>query len=50
MEEDKRKIKRLQFWAIFLIIVGGISAYFMPEHSIQSFFTLLGDITKMVML
>jgi lauroyl/myristoyl acyltransferase len=50
MEEDKRKIRRLQYWAIFLIIVGGISAYFMPEHSIQSFFMLLGDIAKMIMI
>lgn len=50
MEKDNKKIKRLQFWAIFLIIVGGISAYFMPEHSIQAFFGLLGDIIKMIML
>ena len=50
MDENKKKIKRLQFWAIFLIVVGGISAYFLPEHSIQAFFGLLGDIAKMIML
>jgi hypothetical protein len=50
MEKDKSKIKRLQVWGVFLIIVGGISAYFLPEHSIQAFFGLLGDIIKMIMI
>jgi lauroyl/myristoyl acyltransferase len=50
MDETQKKIKRLQYWGIFLIIVGGISAYFLPEHSIQAFFGLLGDIAKMIMI
>lgn len=50
MEEIQKKIKRMQYWAVFLIIVAGISAFFMPEHSIQAFFGLLGDIMKMIML
>ena len=50
MEENKAKINRLQFWAVFLIIIGGISAYFMPEHSIESFFSLLGEIIRMIAL
>ena len=50
MDETQKKIKRLQYWAIFLIIVGAISAYFLPEYSIQAFFGLLGDIAKMIMI
>lgn len=49
MEENHRKIKRLQLWALFLIIIGAISAYYMPEHSIDNFFLLLGDIAKLIM-
>lgn len=50
MEQANKKIKRLQFWAVFLIIIGAISAYFMPEHSIEAFFGLLGDIAKMILI
>lgn len=50
MEKDNSKVKRLQYWAIFLIVVGAISAYLLPEHSISAFFGLLGDIIKMVMI
>ena len=50
MDENQKKIKRLQYWAIFLIVVGAISAYLLPEHSISAFFGLLGDIIKMVMI
>lgn len=50
MEQDNKKIKRLQVWAVFIIIVGGISAYLLPEHSVDSFLMLLKDVVSMLIM
>lgn len=44
MEVDKEKIKRFSLWAIFLILIGGLAAFILPEHAIDDFFGLLRDV------
>lgn len=47
MEEDKeqnKKLTRFTAWALFLIIVGVIAAYKIPEYALAPFFDLLGEI------
>jgi hypothetical protein len=41
---------RLGIWAAFLIVVGGIAAFFLPEHSVGSFFDLLKTIVTSLLL
>jgi hypothetical protein len=47
---NKSKIIRLSIWAVFLIVVGGIAAFFLPEHSVASFFDLLKTIITSLIL
>jgi fatty acid desaturase len=47
---DKPKIIRLGIWAVFLIIIGAIAAFFLPEHSVSSFFDLLKTIVTTLIL
>jgi hypothetical protein len=47
---EKSKYIRLGIWAVFLIVVGGIAAYFLPEHSVGSFFDLLKTIVTSLIL
>jgi len=47
---DKSKAIRLGIWAVFLIVVGGVAAYFLPEHSVGSFFDLLKTIVTSLIL
>jgi hypothetical protein len=49
-KEDKSKYIRLGIWAVFLIVVGGIAAYFLPEYSVGSFFDLLKTIVTSLIL
>jgi hypothetical protein len=41
---------RLGIWAVFLIVVGGVAAFFLPEHSVGSFFDLLKTIVTSLLL
>jgi hypothetical protein len=41
---------RLGIWAGFLIIVGGVAAFFLPEHSVSAFFDLLKTIITSLLL
>lgn len=41
---------RLGIWAGFLIIVGGVAAYLLPEHSVAAFFDLLKTIITSLLL
>jgi uncharacterized membrane protein len=50
MEENKEKIKRLQIWAVFFIIIGAIASYLLPEHATSDFFGLLKDIITNLIL
>jgi hypothetical protein len=47
---DKPKIIRLGIWAVFLIVVGAIAAFLLPEHSVGSFFDLLKTIVTSLIL
>jgi hypothetical protein len=47
---DKSKAIRLGIWAVFLIIIGAIAAFFLPEHSVGSFFDLLKAIITSLIL
>jgi hypothetical protein len=47
---DKSKAIRLGIWAVFLIIIGAIAAFFLPEHSVSSFFDLLKTIVTTLIL
>jgi hypothetical protein len=47
---DKPKIIRLGIWAVFLIIIGAIAAFLLPEHSVGSFFDLLKAIITSLIL
>jgi hypothetical protein len=47
---NKSKIIRLSIWAVFLIVVSGIAALFLPEHSVASFFDLLKTIITSLIL
>ena len=50
VKEDKSKIIRLGIWAVFLIVVGGIAASLLPEHSVGSFFDLLKTIVTSLLI
>lgn len=41
---------RLGIWAVFLIVVGGVAAFLLPEHSVGSFFDLLKTIVTSLLL
>jgi hypothetical protein len=47
---DKSKAIRLGIWAVFLIVIGGIAAFLLPEHSVSSFFDLLKTIVTTLIL
>jgi hypothetical protein len=47
---DKSKIIRLGIWAVFLIVVGGVAAFQLPEHSVESFFDLLKTIISNLLI
>jgi hypothetical protein len=47
---NKSKIIRLSIWAVFLIVVSGVAAFFLPEHSVASFFDLLKTIITSLIL
>ena len=49
-DAEKSKYIRLGIWAVFLIVVGGVAAYFLPEHSVGSFFDLLKTIVTSLIL
>jgi hypothetical protein len=44
MEKNKQKIKRFTAWGVFIIVIGGVAGYFLPEHSLKYFFELLKDV------
>jgi hypothetical protein len=48
--DNKPKIIRLGIWAVFLIIIGAIAAFLLPEHSVGSFFDLLKAIITSLIL
>lgn len=41
---------RLGIWAVFLIVVGGVAAFLLPEHSVGSFFDLLKTIVTSLLI
>jgi hypothetical protein len=47
---DKSKVIRLGIWAVFLIVVGGVAAFLLPEHSVGSFFDLLKTIITSLLI
>jgi hypothetical protein len=47
---DKSKAIRLGIWAVFLIVIGAIAAFLLPEHSVGSFFDLLKAIITSLIL
>ena len=49
-DAEKSKYIRLGIWAVFLIVVGGVAAYFLPQHSVGSFFDLLKTIVTSLIL
>jgi hypothetical protein len=49
-DAEKSKYIRLGIWAVFLIVVGGVAGYFLPEHSTGSFFDLLKTIITSLIL
>lgn len=49
-KDAKSKVIRLSIWAVFLIVVGGIAAFLLPEHSVGSFFDLLKTIVTSLLL
>ncbi len=44
VEVNNSKIKRYSTWAVFLIVLGGVASYMLPEESRTHFFQLLSDI------
>jgi hypothetical protein len=44
MEQDPKKMRRLAFWAVLLLTVGGVAAWFLPEHALGFYFELLKDV------
>lgn len=51
VDKDARsKQIRLGIWAVFLIVVGGVAAFLLPEHSVGSFFDLLKTIVTSLLL
>jgi len=49
-KEDKSNRTRLQLWAVFLIVVGGVAAYILPEHSVALFFDFVKTIITSLLL
>jgi hypothetical protein len=49
-DAEKSKYIRLGIWAVFLIVVSGVAAFFLPEHSVESFFDLLKTIITSLIL
>jgi hypothetical protein len=49
-DAEKSKYIRLGIWAVFLIVVSGVAAFFLPEHSVASFFDLLKTIITSLIL
>ena len=47
---EKSKYIRLGIWAVFLIVVGGVAAFLLTEHSVGSFFDLLKTIVTSLIL
>lgn len=47
---DKSKIIRLGIWAVFLIVVGSVAAFLMPEHSVSGFYDLLKTIITSLLI
>jgi hypothetical protein len=47
---EKSKLIRLGIWAVFLIVVGGVAAFLLPEYSVGSFFDLLKTIVTSLIL
>jgi hypothetical protein len=43
-EVNTSKVKRYSTWAVFLIVLGGLASYMLPEESRVHFFQLLSDI------
>ena len=51
VDKDVRsKQIRLGIWAVFLIVVGGVAAFLLPEHSVGSFFDLLKTIITSLLI
>ena len=51
VDKDARSNRiRLGIWAVFLIVVGGVAAFLLPEHSVGSFFDLLKTIVTSLLL
>jgi len=50
VKDDKSKLIRFSIWAVFLIVVGSIAAFTLPEHSVDSFFDLLKTIITSLLL
>jgi hypothetical protein len=49
-DAEKSKYIRLGIWAVFLIVVGGVAAFLLPEHSVGSFFDLLKTIVTSLII
>lgn len=49
-KDVKSKQIRLAIWAVFLIVVGGVAAFLLPEHSVGSFFDLLKTIVTSLLI
>ncbi len=49
-DAEKSKLIRLGIWAVFLIVVGGVAAFLLPEHSVGSFFDLLKTIISNLLI
>lgn len=49
-KDVRNKQIRLGIWAVFLIVVGGVAAFLLPEHSVGSFFDLLKTIVTSLLL
>lgn len=47
---EKSKYIRLGIWAVFLIVVGAIAAFLMPEHSVSGFYDLLKTIITSLLI
>jgi len=50
METDNKKVKRYSFWAVFIISIGMIASYILPEESIPHFFELLKDVISLLII
>jgi len=50
MEEDKKKIKRHSIWAVFLMALGMLAAFLLPEEALLAFFDLLKTIISHLLI